>query len=169
MNKALHTIAWLVGLVLLQALILNNVHIAGYATPFLYVYLLLKFASDTSHRALMLWAFVLGLAVDICSDTPGMNAAAAVLMAFVRPYLLERFLKRETVESIMPSIESMGTAPFLRYAVACILVHHTALLLIERLSLAHLPQLVLHIVSSALLTTICVMALESLNGHRRAH
>ena len=31
----LHKIGWFVGLVLLQVLILNNVHIAGYATPFL--------------------------------------------------------------------------------------------------------------------------------------
>ena len=34
----LHKIGWFVGLVLLQVLILNNVHIAGYATPFLYIY-----------------------------------------------------------------------------------------------------------------------------------
>ena len=36
----IHRIGWFIGLVLLQVLILNNVHIAGYATPFLYVCLL---------------------------------------------------------------------------------------------------------------------------------
>ena len=72
-------------MVLLQVLILNNVHIAGYATPFLYIYLILKFESDTPRNALMLWAFFLGLAVDVFSDTPGMNAAATVLLAFLRP------------------------------------------------------------------------------------
>ena len=34
----IHRIGWFIGLVLLQVLILNNVHIAGYATPFLYIY-----------------------------------------------------------------------------------------------------------------------------------
>ena len=68
----LHKIGWFVGLVLLQVLILNNVHIAGYATPFLYIYLILKFESETPRNALMLWAFFLGLTVDIFSDTPGM-------------------------------------------------------------------------------------------------
>ena len=82
----LHKIGWFVGLVLLQVLILNNVHIAGYATPFLYIYLILKFESDVPRNALMLWAFFLGLAVDILSDTPGMNAAATVLLAFLRSY-----------------------------------------------------------------------------------
>ena len=41
--------------------------IAGYATPFLYIYLILKFESDVPRNALMLWAFFLGLAVDILS------------------------------------------------------------------------------------------------------
>ena len=77
----LHKIGWFIGLVLLQVLILNNVHIAGYATPFLYIYLILKFESETPRNALMLWAFFLGLTVDIFSDTPGMNAAATVALA----------------------------------------------------------------------------------------
>ena len=81
----IHRMGWFVGLVLLQVLILNNVHIAGYATPFLYVYFILKFASGTSRNELMLWAFFLGLAIDIFSNTPGMNAAATVFLAFVRP------------------------------------------------------------------------------------
>ena len=65
----LHKIGWFIGLVLLQVLILNNVHIAGYATPFLYIYLILKFESETPRNTLMLWAFFLGLTVDIFSDT----------------------------------------------------------------------------------------------------
>ena len=38
----IHRIGWFIGLVLLQVLILNSVHIAGYATPFLYIYFILK-------------------------------------------------------------------------------------------------------------------------------
>ena len=63
----IHRIGWFVGLVLLQVLILNNVHIAGYATPFLYIYFILKFASGTSRNELMLWAFFFGLTIDIFS------------------------------------------------------------------------------------------------------
>ena len=49
----IHRIGWFIGLVLLQVLILNNVHIAGYATPFLYIYFILKFDSGTSRNELM--------------------------------------------------------------------------------------------------------------------
>ena len=90
----IHRIGWFIGLVLLQVLILNNVHIAGYATPFLYIYFILKFSSGTSRNELMLWAFFFGLTIDIFSDTPGMNAAATVLLAFLRPSLLRLFTPR---------------------------------------------------------------------------
>ena len=50
----LHKSAWFVGLLLLQVLILNYVHIAGYATPFLYIYMIIKMDSETPRNGLML-------------------------------------------------------------------------------------------------------------------
>ena len=158
----LHKIGWFIGLVLLQVLIRNNVHIAGYATPFLYIYLILKFESDTPRNALMLWAFCLGLAVDVFSDTPGMNAAATVLLAFLRPTFLRLFVPRDTLESIVPSIRTMGVSPFLKYLVVSVFVHHGVLLTIEFFSFAHMGTLLLRIVASTLLTVVCIMAVEGM-------
>lgn len=149
-------------MVLLQALILNNVHVAGYATPFLYVYLILKFESDVSRNALMLWAFFLGLTVDVFSDTPGMNTAASVLLAFVRPVILRLFMPRDAVDSIVPTVRAMGFSSFLKYMVACVLIHHAVLLIIEFFSFAHIGILLLKIVASTVLTVLCIMALEGI-------
>ena len=149
----LHKIGWFVGLVLLQVLILNNVHIAGYATPFLYIYLILKFESETPRNALMLWAFFLGLTVD-------MNAAATVALAFLRPTFLRLFVPRDTLENIVPSVKSMGIVPFLKYLIVSVFIHHAILLTIEFFSFAHIGTLLLRIVASALLTVTCIMAIE---------
>lgn len=158
----LHKIGWFVGLVLLQVLILNNVNIAGYATPFLYIYLLVKFESDTPRNTLMLWAFFLGLAVDIFSDTPGMNAAAAVLLAFMRPLLLRLFVPRDTLDVLVPAVHSMGVFPFLKYLIAGVLVHHGMLLTLEFFSFAHMGVLLLRILASTLLSVACLMAVEGI-------
>lgn len=158
----LHRIGWFVGLVLLQVLILNNVHIAGIATPFLYVYFILKFASGTSRNELMLWGFFLGLAVDIFSNTPGMNAAATTLLAFVRPVFLRLFTPRDLLDSIVPSFKTMGVSPFLKFMVASIFVHHLALLTIEFFSFTSLPMLLLRVVACTLLTFTCIMAIEGI-------
>ena len=156
----LHKIGWFIGLVLLQVLILNNVHIAGYATPFLYIYLILKFESDTPRNALMLWAFFLGLAVDVFSDTPGMNAAATVLLAFLRPTFL--FVPRDTLDTLVPAIRTMGILPFLKYLVVSVLIHHGLLLTLEFFSFAHIGTLLLRIAASTLLTVTCIMAVEGI-------
>lgn len=156
----LHKIGWFIGLVLLQVLILNNVHIAGYATPFLYIYLILKFESDVSRNALMVWAFFLGLTVDIFSDTPGMNAAATVLLAFLRPTILRLFVSRDILDTLVPGIRTMGVSSFLKYLVVSVLIHHGMLLTIEFFSFAHIGALLLRIVASTLLTVTCIMAIE---------
>ena len=158
----LHKIGWFVGLVLLQVLILNNVHIAGYATPFLYIYLILKFESDVPRNVLMLWAFFLGLSVDIFSDTPGMNASATVLLAFLRPVFLRLFVPRDTLDSLIPSIRTMGGFPFLKYLIVSAFVHHAMLLAIEFFSFAHIGTWLLRMVASTLLTVTCIMAVEGI-------
>lgn len=158
----LHKAGWLVALVLLQALILNNLHIGGYATPFLYIYLILKFEADVPQNRLMLWAFFLGMIVDIFSDTPGLNAASTVLLAFIRPTLLRLFVPRDLQDTFIPSIRSMGIASFLKYAITAILVHHAVLLLLEAFSFVHLPALLLRIASSSIFTMLCVLATEML-------
>ena len=148
----IHRIGWFIGLVLLQVLILNNVHIAGYATPFLYIYFILKFASGTSRNELMLWAFFFGLTIDIFADTPGMNAAATVLLAFLRPSLLRLFTPRDNLD----------ITPFLKYTTASVFVHSLALLSIEFFSFTSIWLLLLRVISCTLLTLTCILAVEGI-------
>lgn len=158
----IHKAEWFIGLVLLQALILNNVHIAGYATPFLYIYIILKANSDISRNALMLWAFALGLTVDIFSDTPGINASASVFLAFVRPTLLRLFVPRDMIEGIIPGLGSIGLYPFLKYLAFGTLMHHALLLGLEYFSLAHFGSLLLRIFCCTLLSAACITAIEAI-------
>lgn len=162
LQNYLYKLGWLVGLVLFQVLVLNHVHIIGYATPFLYIFLILKFESSVSRNALMLWAFFLGLVIDVFSDTPGMNAAAVVLLAFLRPLFLRLFVPRETLDDLVPSIQTMGLTPFLKYVSLAVLLHHTVLLSLEFFSLAHYGILLLRILGSSLLTVACIMTLDGI-------
>lgn len=155
-------IGWFVFLSLLQALVLNNVHVAGYATPFLYIYFILKFDTGISRNELMLWGFFLGLTIDVFSNTPGMNAAATVLLAFACPSIFRLFSPRDTFDNVEPSFRSIGVGPFVKYVIVCVLLHHAALLTIESFSFFDLPVLLLKIITSALLTSLCVLAVEGI-------
>lgn len=158
----IHRIGWFISLILLQVLLLNNIHIAGYATPFLYIYFILKFDSDTSHNELMLWAFFMGLLIDIFSNTPGMNAAASVFLAFIRPSLLRLFTPRDILDKIEPSFKSMGVSSFLKYMVVGVFVQSAVLLTIEFFSFSNILLLLLRVFACTLLTISCMIAVEGI-------
>lgn len=166
MIKIIHRIEWLVGLVLIQVLVLNQMHIYGYATPFLYIYFILKINSKMSRNELMLWAFALGLTVDIFGNTPGMNAAAATCLAFFRTSLLQLVTLRSVDEAFRPSIKSLGVSSFFRYTLLASGLFCTVLLLIDAFSLFHWGRLLLKILTSTIATVVFIFCAESIGGKR---
>lgn len=166
MIKNIHRIEWFVGLVLLQVLILNQMHIGGYATPFLYIYFILKFNSKIGRNQLMLWAFAIGLAVDVFGNTPGMNAAACTCLAFFRNSLLRLVTLRDLDEAFRPGIKSLGISAFFRYALLNVGLFCTVLLLIDTFSFFHLLDLFLKIMTSSLATLVCIFCVESIGGKK---
>ena len=166
MERMLTRIAWFIGLVLVQALLLNNICLFGLATPFVYIYFLLVLDRDADRNALMSTAFLLGLAIDVFSNTPGVNAGASVLIAFMRPGLLRLFSPRDEYENFEPGIYTLGIWAFVRYATIVALLHHTALFFLDTFSLANIGYLLLRILCSTLLTVMLVMSIEFVR-HKR--
>ena len=56
-------------LVLSQALVLNHIHLFGYATPLLYIYFVVSFPRNYPKWGIILWSFLLGLNVDAFSNS----------------------------------------------------------------------------------------------------
>ena len=166
MERLFSRIAWFVSLVMVQVLMLNNICLFGLATPFVYIYFLLAIDKDVDRNALMLIAFLLGLSIDVFSNTPGVNAGASVLIAFMRPVLLRLFSPRDEYENFEPGIYTLGPWAFVRYAFVTALLHHTVLFLLEAFSFVNLGYLSLRILCSALLTVALVMAIEFVR-HKR--
>ena len=150
------------GLLVLQVLIFNHISIGGYATPFVYVYVLLKMGFNCNRNERMLWGFVVGLLVDFFSDTPGMNASASVLMCFLQPLFLRLFAPRDLDDNLVPSMRTMGVAAFAKYLVACILIHHSWLLSLEFFSWAHASAMLWRILASGSLSLALILALEGI-------
>ena len=166
MTKVTHQLGWFLGLAMLQVLVLNQMHIWGYATPFLYIYFILKLNTRTSRNALMLWAFALGLVIDIFGNTPGMNAASVILLAFSRTSILRLVTLRDIDEGFRPSVRSMGVSSFMRYVFLSCSLFCTVLFLIDTFSFYDFPVLLLKILSSIVSTMLCVFCVEMLGGEK---
>ena len=166
MERILTRIAWFVGLALIQVLIFNKICLFGLGTPFVYVYFILAMDRDINHNVLMVMAFMLGLVVDVFYNTPGVNASASVLVAFLRPNLLRLFTPRDEFDSFEPGIHVMGIWPYVRYAFIVVLLHHAALFFLEAFSFARIGFLLLRILCSTLLTVLLLVSIEFIR-HKR--
>mgnify|MGYP006098652593 CR=1 FL=1 len=120
------------GFVLFQVLILNNVQLGGTVNPYVYILFILWLPIEWNKALVMGIAFVLGLSIDVFSDTMGMHASACVFLAFARPYVLNLFAPRDGYElNAPPTAGGLGWFWFLRYAVTGVFLHHSFLFFVE--------------------------------------
>lgn len=120
--------------ILVQAYVLDKVPpLHQFVKPYIYFLFILWLPFNIHRLALMLLAFVFGLSMDYFSGTPGLHAAPCVLIAYLRPFLLNVLLPQEKTEMSYgePGIKSLGFAPYSVYIVLLTFVHHTYLVLIE--------------------------------------
>lgn len=147
-------------LCLVQALVLNRIHLFDCATPLLYVYMVLTFPHDYPKWAVMLWGFVLGVAVDSFSNTPGMTSASLTLVGAVQPYFFNLFVQRDAPDDIAPSVASMGVAKFTFYATVLVLLHCLVFFTLEMFSFFNWMQWLKCVAGSTLITMVLVLTIE---------
>lgn len=163
MNRAITYTLFFIFLVLLQATVFNDIALFGYATPLLYIIFILKLPSLMNTNAVMTVAFVMGLLVDIFSNTPGMNAFAATTVAFLRKPVMSLVLPRsDEVVSVVPSMTAFGTNHFIGYTFFMVLFFCFVLFVIDAFSFFNPWTLILRFFFSTLLTFALILAVDCL-------
>lgn len=153
-------------LVLLQVLILDHISFLGYATPFIYIYLILKLPIGINRYLIILIGFLLGFIIDLFCNTPGMNAAATTCIAFFRRPIQGLFFERDDFESYTPSLSVLG-AGFMKYVILSVLIHHTILFLVESFSYFNIIVVLLKILSSSIITSLLIFAIEIFSSNKK--
>jgi len=150
--------------VLLQVLVMNNIHLFGIVTPIIYLYVILILPVDLSRSSVILVSFLLGLIIDVFSNTFGMHAAACSFIGFIRSPLLERFVDmRELQEGSVPSYKAFGYIKFMRYTLIIVAIHHVSLFIIEAFSFFQPGTMIVRMLSSILLSTLLILVIEAFN------
>ncbi|RIA08829.1 rod shape-determining protein MreD [Flavobacteriaceae bacterium MAR_2010_72] len=90
MNRtAINTIFEFLALVLVQVLILNNINFLGYINPYLYILFILLYPVKNNRTLFVFLSFLMGLSIDLFTDSGGVHAGASVFIAFIRPPILK--------------------------------------------------------------------------------
>ncbi|GAF04210.1 rod shape-determining protein MreD [Saccharicrinis fermentans] len=141
--------------VLLQVLILNKMEFSGYLNPYLYVIFILTLPFETPGWLLLMLAGLLGLSIDVFSNTMGMHMAASLFMAFLRPFILVRFAPRENYEpGTLPLPSYYGFGWFFKYAAILVFIHHLFYFVVESFSIENFVTIMVKTAGSTLFTLI---------------
>ncbi len=165
MTKLVRNILRFVLLILVQFYVLDKVHLHKLVTPYLYFVFILWMPFRLSRAMQMLLAFALGYTLDSFRHHPGFHAAACVLIAYIRPFLINILIPQEGAETNYeePSVKSMGgVLPYFIYAGVLTLIHHTWLFLLEATQFGDFWYFILKTLLSTVISLVLIAFAELL-------
>lgn len=144
--------------ILFQVLLMDNVMINGYMVPYVYLLFILLMPFETPRWIQLLSGFMLGIGIDLFENTLGMHTAATVLIAFVRPYLLNLLAPRDGYEpETFPRIHYYGLLWFLKYTLIIVVIHHFMLFYLEVFQLKEFFSTLLRVILSSILSASTII------------
>ena len=168
MRQFIQHLIWFVVLLSFQLLFLDNIHLLDVFFPMIYIYAILRLPSNLNTSAVLIISFFTGFTIDIFSNTPGMHASATTLMGFLRYPILRLFVLKEDLINREVSASWLGNNIFWKYCVILVLIHHSALFILESFTLLNIQELLVKIPVCSLLTLLFIFAMEFVNSNKYA-
>lgn len=163
LNEVIRNIIRFILLVGVQVLIINNIELGRFINPFLYVLFIIILPFETPKWLVLISAFLIGITMDMFSDTGGMHAAACVFIGYIRPGVLKLFSPREGYEfGTQPTVQYLGIPWFLSYAGILVLSHHLILFYVEVFRFSEFFSTFFRVIISSFFTLLLVIVTQYL-------
>lgn len=150
-------------LVLIQVLICNHIVLFSIAVPMVFIYFIVRLPIAMKISLVMTLAFLLGLTIDIFSDTPGVNSLSCTLIAVMRRPLLYAYVARDDrTKEIIPSVSSLGVAVYSKFLFSMAIIYCLLVFAIEYFNFADIKDIVVMSAASGLLSFLLMLGVDSL-------
>lgn len=154
-KKLIANIARFVVLVLVQVLVLNHINFLGYINPYLYVLFIVLLPFDLTQWKTLVFAFLIGLTIDVFQDSGGIQAAACLVAAYLRPLIL-RFTYGVSYDYQTVKFYKSSLTERLVYIVLLVFVHHFVLFLLTFFDFEHLMLILKNTLFSGIFTIVLI-------------
>lgn len=160
-NTILINIFRFVLLILAQVLIFNNLNFMGFINPMVYVIFFYWYPIKNRRALFMVIAFLLGIIIDIFSDTLALNAIASLTVAYARPVLM-RFCFGVNYE--FQNFSFKNTTNIQRFTLLglLVLIHHLIFFSLEILSIEHILLILKKVFATGIVTLLFCTLFSSL-------
>ncbi len=163
MNKLLKNILRFFAMIFVQVFVLDKILLHQMITPYIYFVFILWLPFKINRGLLMIVSFFLGATLDSFRHNPGFHAAACVLIAYIRPFVINLMIPQEGSETNYdePSIKSFGgVIPYFIYAGFLMILHNAWLFLLEAWQFADPYYFFLKTILSTLISLLLLLIIE---------
>jgi rod shape-determining protein MreD len=144
-------------LVLLQVLILNQIHLGGFLNPYVYVLFVLLLPVSMQRYQVLVLSFLIGITIDWFSNTLGLHAASTLLIGFLRYPVMKLATIREIEQPDYPGLKQTGLQWFLTYVSVMVVIHHFFLFYLEVFSFDNFFRTLLRAMLSSVFTVVVIL------------
>jgi rod shape-determining protein MreD len=144
-------------LLLAQLFIFNNINFSSFINPYVFPLFILLLPFEMPRWLLMLLGFTSGLILDFFMGSIGMHAAAGLLIAYLRPFLINVITPKGTEFEISPNVYAQGITWFVVYLGFTMVIYLSFYFLIEAATFLNFFLLLVKIFLSALISIIFML------------
>jgi len=151
--------------ILIQVYVLNKIpHLHRLVTPYLYYLPLLWLPFSVSRIGLLMIGFLTGLTLDYFMNTPGLHAAACLLVAYVRPFVINVLTPKDSAEFNYrePSPKAIQWTPYAIYVFVLTLLHHGYMVFLEWLDFGSFLDFIIKVIATTGISMLLIFTVELL-------
>lgn len=150
-------------LVLVQILLFNHIVLFNSAVCFIFIYFLIKLPLGLSPNLMLTLGFILGLFVDVLSDTPGLNALCCTILASLKKPVFYAYEQHDDQKrNISPSIATMGFFNFSKYIFSLSAIYCLLSFFVEFVNFTEVSQILIKAGASTAFTFLVILGVDSL-------
>lgn len=150
-----------------QIVIFNNIDLFGYINPFPYILFIILYPVNGNKAMLIISSFLLGITMDLFSNSGGVHAASCLILAYSRPYLF-KFAFGLSYEYQTVRINDVLTPERFSFLLLAVIVHHFTLFILEVFQLSSLWDILLRTILATLFTLLmCIVLIYLFKPSRR--
>jgi hypothetical protein len=139
----------------------------GFVMPLPYILFIILYPVNGNKTGLLFASFLLGITMDIFSNSGGVHAAACLTLAYLRPYLF-KFSFGISYEYQTIKLNDVLTPERFSFILLSVVIHHFTLFLIEAFQVSFFLDILLRALLSTIFTVIlCIIIIYLIKPTKR--
>jgi len=154
-------------LLAVQIIIFNNMNFLGYISPYPYILFIILYPVNGNKSGLLVASFLLGLIMDMFSNSGGIHTTACLVLAYFRPFIF-KFSFGLSYEYQTIKLNDVLTPERFSFILLSVVIHHLILFILEAFQFSFILDVLLRTLLSTVFTLlICIIIIYLIKPNKR--